>query len=106
MPYFLLIHGKLGLSTSSVACQKTAGPGPLKIESADPSVGVENFAREKKPRLKPGFHRLFPDFPQVHPAGGDFRFGIAGHSRDRQKVMKKISDTFFPRHAAPLIQDR
>ena len=50
------------------------GPGPLKVESAEVSGDVDDFADEIKSRHSLTFHGLGGKLVSVDAAGGDFRF--------------------------------
>src|SRR5687768_8692174 len=82
------------------------GPCPLKIESADATVDVEDLPAEIKPRASPGFHGRGADFGERHAPRRHFGLPVAGDARDLERAMlEKSRDAERlarrqPRHAA------
>jgi hypothetical protein len=64
------------ISSSDSAC----APGPLEIESTNPSVRIENLANEIEAWMDSGFHGAMADFLKGHTSGGGLGEGKASGS--------------------------
>lgn len=61
----------------------SAGPGPLKVITAEPTGDIHHFADEVKTGDSAGFHRFGGEFAGIDSTERDFSLGIALSARKR-----------------------
>ena len=60
--------GHRGVYGTRTASDPPRGPGPLKVEAADPAIAIENLTNQIETRHQLGFHRPEIDlFEMEHP---------------------------------------